>query len=65
MDDTCTIFRKQISEHSVRQMEVVNEQLARIDYTRLQGFHYKCYVGKGNNQILVRSLFKTRFWWLF
>jgi len=49
MDDTCTIFRKQISEHSVRQMEVINEQLARIDYTRLQGFHYKCYVGKGNN----------------
>lgn len=26
--------------------------------------YYKCYVGKGNNALLVRSLFKTRFWWL-
>ena len=25
---------------------------------------YKCFVGKGNNSILVRTLFKTRFWWL-
>jgi hypothetical protein len=25
---------------------------------------YKCYVGKGNNSILIRTLFKTRFWWL-
>jgi len=26
--------------------------------------HYKVYVGKGNNSVMVRSLFKTRFWWL-
>jgi len=25
---------------------------------------YKCFVGKGNNSILIRTLFKTRFWWL-
>lgn len=25
---------------------------------------YKCFVGKGNNSILIRTLFKTRYWWL-
>ncbi len=25
--------------------------------------YYKCYVGKGNNAILIRSLFKSRYWW--
>jgi hypothetical protein len=25
--------------------------------------HYKFYVGKGNNSVLVRSLLKQRFWW--
>lgn len=26
--------------------------------------HYKVHVGKGNNSVLVRSLFKQRYWWL-
>ncbi len=26
--------------------------------------YYKCFVGKGNNSVMVRSLFKSRFWWL-
>ena len=30
-------------------MEAINEQLERVDYTKYQGFHYKCYIGKGNN----------------
>jgi len=25
---------------------------------------YKYYIGKGNNSIMVRSLFKNRFWWV-
>ena len=25
---------------------------------------YKYFIGKGNNSIMVRSLFKNRFWWL-
>lgn len=25
---------------------------------------YKCFVGKGNNSMLIRTLFKSRFWWL-
>ena len=65
MDESCSIYRKQISDHSVRVMESVNEQLEKTDFTRLQGFHYKCYIGKGNNQMMVRAIFKTRFWWLF
>jgi len=24
---------------------------------------YKYFIGKGNNSIMVRSLFKNRFWW--
>lgn len=45
-------------------MEQVAEALAHLD-PKQQGFHYKCYVGKGNNQMMVRALFKNRFWWLF
>lgn len=26
--------------------------------------YYKCFIGKGNNSMLVRTLFKSRFWWL-
>lgn len=26
--------------------------------------YYKCFVGKGNNSVMVRSLFKSRYWWL-
>jgi hypothetical protein len=25
---------------------------------------YKYFIGKGNNSIMVRSLFKNRFWWM-
>jgi hypothetical protein len=25
---------------------------------------YKYFIGKGNNSIMVRSLFKNRFWWV-
>jgi len=25
---------------------------------------YKCFVGKGNNSFMIRTLFKTRYWWL-
>lgn len=25
---------------------------------------YKVYVGKGNNSMLIRTLFKLRYWWL-
>ena len=27
-------------------------------------YMYKYYIGKGNNSIMVRSLFKNRFWWI-
>ena len=26
--------------------------------------HFKVHVGKGNNSVMVRSLFKQRFWWM-
>lgn len=28
------------------------------------GIIYKYFIGKGNNSIMVRSLFKNRFWWV-
>lgn len=28
------------------------------------GVIYKYFIGKGNNSIMVRSLFKNRFWWI-
>ena len=28
------------------------------------GIIYKYFIGKGNNSIMVRSLFKNRFWWI-
>jgi tubulin polyglutamylase TTLL1/tubulin monoglycylase TTLL3/8 len=34
------------------------------DGTQEWSSHYKVSVGKGNNSVMVRSLFKTRFWWL-
>ena len=46
-------------------MEAVQETLAAHDASKHPAFHYKCYVGRGNNQMMVRALFKNRFWWLF
>ena len=65
LDETCTIFKKQISAVSVQQVEAVREQIAAYDGNKQGAFQYRCYVGKGNNQMMVRALFKNRFWWLF
>ena len=46
-------------------MEQVHDSLAAHEAVKQQAFHYRCYVGKGNNQMMVRALFKNRFWWLF
>jgi hypothetical protein len=29
-----------------------------------QNIIYKYFIGKGNNSIMVRSLFKNRYWWV-
>ena len=64
-DQTCSLFNKQISDHTVKHMEQVHDALAAHEAVKQQAFHYRCYVGKGNNQMMVRALFKNRFWWLF
>jgi len=49
VDQTKSIYKKSVSEMSVRQMEQLDEQMSSQDFTKMQGFHYKCYIGRGNN----------------
>lgn len=49
----------------MQKIEQLSENIAAFEANKTQAFHYRCYVGKGNNQMLIRSLFKNRFWWLF
>lgn len=65
MDQTCSLFKKQISEHTVQHFEQLQRDLAVYESSKQHAQQYRCYVGKGNNQMMVRALFKNRFWWLF
>ena len=40
------------------------ERLAIYDQQKSLQSHYKCFIGKGNNSMLIRTLFKSRYWWL-
>jgi hypothetical protein len=56
---------KVINESNVPENMPDNQLLQEAMIPLVQPVHqYKCYVGKGNNSILIRTLFKTRFWWL-
>jgi hypothetical protein len=46
-------------------MDQLNESIAGFEANKQTASQYRCFVGKGNNQMLVRSVFKNRFWWLF
>jgi hypothetical protein len=41
-----------------------NKEWIQAGNGKLLSNFYKCFVGKGNNSMLVRTLFKSRFWWL-
>ena len=49
----------------MQHVEGLRRDLEVYEQSKPQAFHYRCYVGKGNNQMMVRALFKNRFWWLF
>ena len=62
------IFNKKLNEQTKQLVEKEQSSLAifyndQIDKSQLQQ-HYKVFVGKGNNSVMVRSLFKSRYWWL-
>lgn len=65
--DVQEIFTGKILNEQTRQ-EVEHDQKI-VDAYQLPDqravlHYYKCFVGKGNNAMLVRSLFKSRYWWL-
>ena len=53
-------------DHMIDQqtVESMSEYQKKIDKDGIN-VYYKCYIGKGNNQMMVRAIFKNRFWWLF
>ena len=64
-DHTCTQFKKEIDQDGIKHLDEIDEQIATATANKLMNTHYKCFVGKGNNSMMVRTLFKSRFWWLF
>lgn len=55
----------------LKQNEIENNPIVPSAYGATTGFAlphpnviYKYFIGKGNNSIMVRSLFKNRYWWV-
>lgn len=57
----CKVINEENQPADMPENSAVQEAIAPLNQPVHQ---YKCYVGKGNNSILIRTLFKTRFWWL-
>ena len=64
-ENKADIFGKKINETTIQHVLSQKEAIASAETNKHQVNHYKCYVGKGNNSMMVRNLFKNRFWWLF
>ena len=61
-----SIFNKKLNEQTKQLIEadqVAYSTLLSMSVDKQQ-MHFKVFVGKGNNSMLVRSKFKDRFWWL-
>ena len=57
----CKVINEENQPDNMPDNQLVQEAITPL----IQPVHqYKCFVGKGNNSILIRTLFKTRFWWL-
>ena len=60
-----SLFQKAVNQNTVDYMAQQQEKLADYDQQKSSfSTHYKCYIGKGNNSMMVRTLFKSRYWWL-
>ena len=57
-----SIFKKQNNLDNRAYMHTLPARITASE-THKPNNHYKFYVGKGNNSVLVRSLLKQRFWW--
>ena len=57
----CKVINDENQPENMPDNQLVQEAITPLNQPVHQ---YKCYVGKGNNSILIRTLFKTRFWWL-
>jgi hypothetical protein len=56
---------KRLNENTSRLMEKEQALLQQFQQdSNDKVTHYKVFVGKGNNSVMVRSLFKTRFWFM-
>jgi hypothetical protein len=44
--------------------KVEEKEKTNVDIVAPQNVLYKYFIGKGNNSIMVRSLFKNRYWWV-
>lgn len=60
-----TFAGKVLNENQKSEMEHNDQILATYQAPEQKQIlhYYKCFVGKGNNAMLVRSLFKSRYWW--
>jgi hypothetical protein len=59
-----SIFRKTVNQTTVANVQASKEWITDPSNGKQLSNFYKCFVGKGNNSMLVRTLFKSRFWWL-
>lgn len=61
-----SIFNKKLNEQIKLTVEADQQAYNTLQAMSVdkQQMHFKVFVGKGNNSMLVRSLFKARFWWL-
>jgi len=56
------IFKKYVNADTKSYMATLPKRMSDFQAGK-QNSHYKFYVGKGNNSMMVRTLLKGRFWW--
>ena len=57
-------FGKALNQNTQDFMVTQQEKMLVYEQQKTASSHYKCYIGKGNNSMMVRTLFKSRYWWL-
>lgn len=53
-----------MNQTTVAHLQASKDWIADPNNNKTLSNFYKCFVGKGNNSMLIRTLFKSRFWWL-
>ena len=59
-----SLYNKSVNQNTLEYMALCKEKLAIYEQQKSLATHYKCFIGKGNNSMLIRTLFKSRYWWL-